>query len=183
MFPIQLFSSLRVLPSRQFATANAHRSHTALVAGLALCAAILAMPPVYGEGGESSSRASADSTTNHQTMQLGTVVPDTQENLKSTLTVEPKVKTLMGSGVVYTNKCHEISTGRWEIDKLPAYGKISMGTITGTLKKSPCPGVKFTSGAIFYTWTKPTKAKEDGFQATYFGYVNPVHVTWTLKLK
>jgi hypothetical protein len=137
MFPIRLFSSLRVRPSWQFATANARRSHTVLVAGLALCAAILAMPPVYAEGGGSSSRASAD----------------------------------------------DVSTGRWEIDKLPSYGKISMGTITGTLKKSPCPGVKFTSGAIFYTWTKPTKAKQDGFQATYFGYVNPVHVTWTLKLK
>jgi hypothetical protein len=183
MLPIRFFSSLRLLPSLQIAIASARRSHTVLLAGLALCAAVLAMPPVYGEGGGSSSKDSADSTNSHQTLQIGTIVPDGQENLKSTLTVEPKVKTLMGSGVVYTDKCHEISTGRWEIDKLPSYGKISTGQIIGTLKKSPCPGVKFTSGAIFYTWTKPTKAKQDGFQATYFGYVNPVHVTWVLKLK
>jgi hypothetical protein len=201
---------LNVLAFARFANASSlHAQPRRFSAEMAICAAICAViftsTPAFGidgkdgavspreNAGAASIDPSSDSAASQETLHLGFIRPDGQQNdfqdilqptnLKGTFTVEPNVKKLLGSAVAYNDKCREVSTGSWKIDTLPADGRVTTGLITGTLSTGACPGIKFTSAAIYYTWTKPTKAKQDGFKATYLGYIIPVEVTFVLKLK
>jgi hypothetical protein len=189
---LRFFPNLHVRSSLRFASVNSHQGQLRrLAAGVALCSLIAAGTPAYGRGGIDGAaspgatpfESSPDSVTSHETLHFGTVIPDGQADLKGTISVGFKVKTLLGSGVVYNDKCREVTTGRWKVDSSPAYGTVATGLITGRLSTGACPGIKFTSAAIYYTWTKPTKATQDGFKATYLGYLQPVGVTYVLKLK
>jgi hypothetical protein len=173
---LRFFPNLHVRSSLRFASVNSHQGQLRrLAAGVALCSLIAAGTPAYGRGGIDG--AASPGATPFESS------PDGQADLKGTISVGFKVKTLLGSGVVYNDKCREVTTGRWKVDSSPAYGTVATGLITGRLSTGACPGIKFTSAAIYYTWTKPTKATQDGFKATYLGYLQPVGVTYVLKLK
>jgi hypothetical protein len=202
------FPHLTFLNSVRFANVNSlktqlRRFSAEIAICMAICAVVTTSIPAFGRSGtggeslsENTSPASieaSDSAASHENLHFGFILPDGQQadfqdirqptNLKGTFTVEPNVKKLLGSAVAYNDKCREVSTGSWKIDTLPDYGKVATGLITGTLSTGACPGIKFTSAAIYYTWTKATKAKQDGFKATYLGYIIPVNVTFVLNLK
>jgi hypothetical protein len=80
-----------------------------------------------------------------------------------------KPKLLSGYTEYNTGTCMEISPGSWSLQApLPAYGKTSYGTLTGTLSNGDCPGHTFTFAVIYYTWTKHNnEADQDKINAIW----------------
>jgi hypothetical protein len=83
--------------------------------------------------------------------------------------VYPQIQTLLIAYVeYYPSDCVEVSSGTWTVTQNPVNGTPATGTITGTLSNGDCPGVTFTFGAIYYTWTSTDpKQTHDTFAATW----------------
>src|SRR5580658_4750121 len=77
MFSDRSKPNLGALPSLRFSITSARRTRGILLAALALCVAICTSTPAHG----SSSKASADTANNHQTVHYGTVVSDDHATL------------------------------------------------------------------------------------------------------
>jgi PBS lyase HEAT-like repeat len=84
--------------------------------------------------------------------------------------VNAQAETLMDAWVSYSSlTCTTISTGIWTVGTQPTKGINTFGIINGTLANGDCPGVIFSFGAIYYTWTDPGTgaATTDSFVATW----------------
>lgn len=99
-------------------------------------------------------------------LSLGAIVAGS-ETLSFTLV--PEVETFIDAWVEYNpTTCVEISAGSWTVTTKPKHGFTTTGTVSGTLGNGDCPGVTFTFGAIYYTWSgKDPKVDTDTFAATW----------------
>lgn len=188
MNSMRSYLNLRFQPSTGSAIASARQTQTILLATLALCVAIFTSAPAYG----ASSKANADSTTSHQTVHYGTIVPDDQADAAGTNSDASAVQlddsgvhsdlTLIYNGlhpgktyeltnlVLYNDRCQEITPGSWELaSAAPAYGKATQGYTYGHLANGACRGITFKSRAIYYTWTHDINARHDQFKAYWYG--------------
>ncbi|MGA2537753.1 MAG: hypothetical protein ABSF53_17170 [Terracidiphilus sp.] len=183
MNSMRSYLNLRFLPSTASGIARARKYQTSLILAVALCAAGFVAAPAYG----ASSKATADSTPSHQNIHYGTIVPDAQSaeegvshvdsdvsGVHSNLTlvyekVRPGVRYELTNLVLYNDKCEEITPGGWYLTSAPKYGVASEGYTYGKLANGDCPGVRFESRAIYYTWTHDQYATKDEFKAYWAG--------------
>jgi len=101
---------------------------------------------------------------------LGEAEPSADPQYSLTFTLKPRVKTFVYALAEYNaSTCVEVSSGTWSVTTAPNYGKTSTGTVTGPAGNGACPGVTFTFGAIYYTWTSkdPAGVSSDSFAATW----------------
>jgi hypothetical protein len=183
-------TSDRRLPSQppvRFAFASASKAQLRyLWAAVAVCAAMIAATPAYG-----------DSRTDHKKgeapvigyIQLDDRAQfDDRTDIAVSKTVLPHTKTLMGAWVAYyPSSCVEAAPGSWKVNKLPKYGNLTVTGLTSHLANNLCPGKEFRFDAVYYTWTK-TKVngktpKTDAFAATWSYKTLKEAETFSLKLK
>jgi hypothetical protein len=187
MNSMRSYFNLRFQPSTGSTIASARLTQAVLLATLALCVAIVGATSAYG----ASSKTKADSATSHQTIHYGTIAPDDQADVAgansgasavrlddsgvhSNLTlvykkVRPGVKYELTNLVLYNDACQEITPGGWYLTSAPKYGVASEGYTYGKLTNGDCPGVRFESRAIYYTWTHDEYATKDEFKAYWAG--------------
>jgi hypothetical protein len=186
MLPDRSNSKMRVLPSPQFAWANARQTYKAFLAVLVLCAAIAVATPAFG----ATSKAHSDSATNHQGWQVAVVIPDHQRDVNATVgltgtyKVHPLVKTLLTAIVLINPKnCAEYAPGSWTTDSAAKYGDVYKGLVTGRLVDGACHKYKYTGDGIYYKWVADFQATKDKFKATWKAADSKVPVTFDLLLE